>query len=52
MQEDLFLLRQDGGIFLIQIREEIIKGGADKNAVWSVNTEKTYHETKTEEKKQ
>ena len=30
--------------------EEIIKGGADKNAVWSVNTEKSYHETKTEEK--
>ena len=30
--------------------EEIIKGGKDKNAVWSVNTEKSYHETKTEEK--
>ena len=28
--------------------EEIIKGGADKQAVWSVNTEKSYHETKTE----
>ena len=31
--------------------EEIIKGGSDKTAVWSVNTEKSYHETKTEEKK-
>jgi protoporphyrinogen oxidase len=30
--------------------EEIIKGGTDKQAVWSVNTEKSYHETKTEEK--
>ncbi len=30
--------------------EEIIKGGADKTAVWSVNTEKSYHETKTESK--
>ena len=30
--------------------EKIIKGSADKNAVWSVNTEKSYHETKTEEK--
>ena len=28
--------------------EEIIKGGVDKNAVWNVNTEKSYHETKTE----
>ena len=31
--------------------EEILKGGTDKQAVWSVNTEKSYHETKTEEKK-
>ena len=30
--------------------EEIIKGGSDKTAVWSVNTEKSYHETKTESK--
>ena len=30
--------------------EEIAKGGTDKNGVWSVNTEKSYHETKTEEK--
>ena len=29
--------------------EEIIKGGTDKQAVWSVNTEKSYHETKTQE---
>ena len=30
--------------------EEIAKGSTDKNGVWSVNTEKSYHETKTEEK--
>ncbi len=30
--------------------EEIIKGGTDKTAVWGVNTEKSYHETKTENK--
>ena len=29
--------------------EEIIKGGTDKQAVWSVNTEKSYHETKAQE---
>ena len=30
--------------------EEIIKGGTDKTALWEVNTEKEYHETKTEER--
>lgn len=28
--------------------ESIIKGETDKTALWSVNTEKAYHETKTE----
>ena len=28
--------------------ENIIKGETDKTALWSVNTEKAYHETKTE----
>jgi hypothetical protein len=28
--------------------ENIIKGETDKSALWSVNTEKAYHETKTE----
>ena len=28
--------------------ESIIKGETDKSALWSVNTEKAYHETKTE----
>ncbi len=29
--------------------EQIVSGYGDKNAVWSVNTEKSYHETKTNE---
>ena len=29
--------------------EQILSGQGDKSAVWSVNTEKSYHETKTNE---
>ena len=28
--------------------EQIVKGERDKTAIWSVNTEKAYHETKSE----
>ena len=28
--------------------EGIMQGNSDKNALWSVNTEKSYHETKTQ----
>ena len=31
--------------------ENIRTGEKDKTALWSVNTEKTYHETKSEEEK-
>ena len=30
--------------------EKILSGDKDKSAIWSVNTEKSYHEEKTEEK--
>jgi hypothetical protein len=32
--------------------ENIISGNTDKTALWSVNTEKAYHETKTEDEQE